>query len=116
MAFENLMAPRASLNISLDQTAGVLAKLSANGTPGVLVCENIGGMGTGSFLIPISATETGLGGVPWLDATQNLTDLGVPTALPIYLQIWVAAKKSFYDAAGVIADLNRGETVNEALE
>jgi hypothetical protein len=40
----------------------------------------------------------------------------VPTALPVYLQIWVAAKKSFYDAAGVIADLNRGETVNEALE
>jgi len=40
----------------------------------------------------------------------------VPTALPVYLQIWVVAKKSFYDAAGVIADLNRGETVNEALE
>ena len=115
MPFENLQAPRASLNISLDQTAGVLAKLAANNTPGVLVCENIGGMGTGSFLIPVNATED-VSSVPWIDKTQNLADLGVPTALPVYLQIWVAAKKSFYDAAGVIADLNRGETVSEALE
>ena len=115
MNFTNLQAPRQSLNISLDQTSGFLAKLAANNTPGILVCENFEGMGTGTFLIPVTATEV-TSGVPWLDATQNLADLGVPTALPIYLQVWIAKKQSFYDVAGVIADLNRGESVNEALE
>lgn len=115
--FENLAAPRASLNAPIDVGLDIVSRMNAAGKYGLvaLFAEQIGGGGgTGSYMIPLTATQKN-GSAMWVDTSHDLTTMGVPTTLPVYLQVWSDTLGYYCDVAGVAKDLDHGESLDLAL-
>lgn len=99
--FSNLIAGNPTFNASLQvghvvggifSRAGFTnAKLYANPTSGLLA----------AFLIPEQAETSDPS--PMVDTSTNLTDMGVPTDLPIYLQMKVDGFDDFI-TVGIVVD------------
>lgn len=112
--FENLVAASSRCNMNLSDADELVANIAAEGVVGVLFANPTGGS-TGSYMIPEKPKQAN-GSAMWVDTSTDLTTMGVPRDLPIYLQIWVESKKDYYVAAMVAKSLSRGETVAMALE
>jgi len=113
--FSQFIAPSSRCNQTLADANELIANLATQGVTAVIFAEQIGGGGTGSYMVPEKKGQSN-GSAEWVDTTQDLTTLGVPTDLPIYIQIWVETKKGYYIGAGVAKSLSRGETAAQALE
>jgi hypothetical protein len=113
--FTSFVAPSSRCNQTLADANEMVANLATQGYSAVIFAEQIGSGAVGSYMVPEKKGQSN-GSAPWVDTSQDLTTLGVPTDLAIYIQIWVEAKKDYYIGAGVAKSLSRGETADQALE
>ena len=95
------VAAQPLFNLTVAEGNWVVKQLAAQGFSGATL-----------FINPISSSGPAGSLIPVAEAAS----LGIPTNLPIYLQLQVPNKPDFYTAGLVAFDLLAGKTAAQALE
>jgi hypothetical protein len=119
MTAQDITAPNPRLNASLDDghtLAGKIQAASISANPrlyanqsGMNGCEVPENSSQDNSDLPTWATNF------WDGSTTIQSILPGDTTTPVYLQVWVAERQNFYDVAQVLALLNAGLTLSQAL-
>lgn len=123
--FENITAPNPKLNASLNdghKLQGMIQAQRLGANPRLYANEVGGGMGR-LGLVPETDSQDNSDLPNWALANDNLilnsdadgNGNALPPDTPVYLQVWVSERGNFYDVAGVLARVDAGATLDQAL-
>jgi hypothetical protein len=123
--FENITAPNPKLNTSLTEghrLQGLIQAQRLGTNPRLYANEVGGGMGRAG-LVPETDAQDNSDIPSWAQANDNLVlasnadgnNNPLPPDVPVYLQVWVSERQNFYDVAGVLARVDAGATLDQAL-
>lgn len=116
--YENIIAKNKILNGTISQGLELVEKIKAAGLAHDprLYANQVSGLP--ALMVPLTAEQDNSDLPDWVGgANHNLTDLGVPHDLPIYLQVWLtSARGNFYNVAQVCKTLAMGIALDAALQ